>query len=657
MRYIIGMAVGLLVVTTFGCGGSSDEEQTAEKNSSGQSAGTAAVGMAPMGDAAGSSSRGSSAPSAGSSAPAGGAPDAATSGAATPGADPGPAEPGSSAGSSAGPTSDPAIAGDGISGGSSAGSSAGTPSGFPSGFPGGTSGGGSVPPAGVQSGSFPSGFPGGTSGGGSVPPAGVQSGSFPGSVPGTSGGGSVPPAGVLSGSFPGATPGTSGSFPPGSVPGATSGGVAGEGLDSSGGVPGLPGSTPGSEPAPTTYDAFARQAFQQGRERDAIQYLQAWALTSDAGAADVLSSIQWVPELRRPTMAVRFGIGIQLTAPRGVKDDFKPIGSQQQLASKGKKGGGEGSGAGAGGAPGFASGAPGFASGGGEGGFGGDGSSGASESLAKYAGDFGSMFLEQFQSRLANGKFGKVLKDAPFGTSDSQFGGGGLAGSGGASSGAAIPGGIGIPGGSRMPGMPGRRPGGAAAGAANAVRITTGLTMLGLGAEKELKDKAVKENLDVLIVFRVKITVNPAGLINNDVEVIMTEPGKPKEFYNSAGTLNNIKVQKNRELNKDDGVEKEINKIFEVIDAKVSVADLPAGVTPEKVKASRVDNQLLAGKIDDPLAVLTELRFYQHNKLLSDADAAASMAKVVGGEATAKTLLEGKEEDRKKVIEKWLPQG
>jgi hypothetical protein len=177
--------------------------------------------------------------------------------------------------------------------------------------------------------------------------------------------------------------------------------------------------------------------------------------------------------------------------------------------------------------------------------------------------------------------------------------------------------------------------------------------MLGIANEKELKQKAKEARVDVLAIFRVKLTMTRAGFVDNDCDLIIVDPVKDKEFHRTP-SLNNIKVQKDREQNKDDGIEKAVTKLFEVIDKEFTVRELPAGLNPTNVKASRVEKQLLAGPINDPLSVLTEIRFYHRNKLLSDADAAAAIAKVTG-ETDAKTLLEGKEEDRKKVVEKWLP--
>jgi len=189
-------------------------------------------------------------------------------------------------------------------------------------------------------------------------------------------------------------------------------------------------------------------------------------------------------------------------------------------------------------------------------------------------------------------------------------------------------------------------------------QLTPGLTLLGLGTDKELKERAATDGIDVLALFRVKVSVNRAGIIINDTEAdILLVKGTLPEPIGSA-VLNNIKVQKDRDAaksdSKEDSVDKEVKRLFDKVDAKFVMTTMPAALTPELVKAKRVDSQLLIGAIDDPLSVLAEIRFYHRNKLLNDADTAAAFAKVAGA-ADGKTLLEGKEEDRKKVVEKWLP--
>lgn len=648
MRYMFcGICVGLVSIATFGCGGSS-EESGAVADSGGQA--PAASPAAAMGGVAMEGA------GAGSAAPAG-APS-----------------PGMSAGAAAGV--DPATESGGA-GTSAGGLSAGSPDG------GDPAAAGVVPPGAgdpATSGSPGAGYPGtgypSTSG---PPGAGYPPGSNPPATSGTGAG----YAGAMTSGTPGSASALSGGAESaaGTSQNPTNYGAgygnssrppaAGEaGALSSPGGAGYPGGVPGAEGAPgsaapqvpATYDEFAKQAFAQGREREAIQYLQAWALTSDEGASEILSNIQWVNSLRRPVMAVRWGVGVQLTAPRGFSGETKPIGAQQAFpATRGSRGDGNpgagGSGAGLGGAGGLGSAGVGSDGLGGAG-LGGGGSAG-SGAVAQYAGEFGTAILDKFQSRVSSGKFGKVLKDAPTGGTGSGAGSGygaaGFGGDDGAGAGGLSGAPAGGPGGGMRPGMRGGAGGVGSAGGESL--ISPGLTLLGVGTDKELKSKAREAGVDVLAIFRVKVTVTRGGFIDNDCELVLVDPAKEKADLFKTVALNNIKVQKDREQNKDDGVQKAVDKLFEFIDKELTLTAMPSGLSPEAVKNTRIGKQLLAGPIDDPLAALTELRFYHRNKLLTDADAIVAMTKVVGDEAAAKTLLEGKEDDRKKVVEKWLPKG
>jgi hypothetical protein len=441
---------------------------------------------------------------------------------------------------------------------------------------------------------------------------------------------------------------------PNNFPGAMPGDEAGVGA-----AYGVPGAAIPQKP--TTLDGLAKYAFQMGRERDAFQYLYGWGLTTDAGAADVLSDYQWVAELRRPVMAVRWGIGIQVTSPPKFAGDPKPIGTTQGLkvARVGDKreGGEAGSGGERGGGVSGTAGSEAGYSGGFEGSAAG-GPAGRDQLITRYIGEFGQKIIQEFQTRVANGNFGKALQDGSISSPT-----GDNAGFAGASDGAlpgsypgAQPGGYpgAMPGDGMRPGMGG--PGGAAGAAARAgavTPVTPGLTLVGVGTEKELLDKAKKENLDVLVVARVKIELNRIGIVRNETEIALFDVAKPAKAVYTSSTLLNTKVELARQVNQDDGVDKEVKELFDVIDQKLVLSPLPQ-LPPEIVKTKRVD-VLAQGKYDNPLPVLAEIRFYNRSKLISDEDTLSAFTNVLGNEASAKTLVEGTEEERKEVIQKWLP--
>ncbi len=123
---------------------------------------------------------------------------------------------------------------------------------------------------------------------------------------------------------------------------------AGEGAAVEGalaGGPGYPGG-PGAveEKVPDGFDGKAILAFRRGKEKDALQFLYAYALTSDAGAESLLPTMRWVSGLRQPLLAVRWGVGFVVTAPRNFNGDPKPVGSNQTIPTRGaqRDGGGGG---------------------------------------------------------------------------------------------------------------------------------------------------------------------------------------------------------------------------------------------------------------------------------------------------------------------------
>ncbi|MGE0756697.1 MAG: hypothetical protein AB7O38_06740 [Pirellulaceae bacterium] len=396
---------------------------------------------------------------------------------------------------------------------------------------------------------------------------------------------------------------------------------------------GVPGAAP--PPKPTTLDGLAKYANQQGRDKDAFLYWYAWGLTSDAGASEVLSSYQWVPALRRPALAVRWGIGMTVTAPPRFEGDPKPIGTTQGLSIGKRREGGGGAGGGTDGVPG------GDLAGGLDVGASGGGSVIQDAAIKRYTGEFGEKVLQEFQNRIADGRFGKFFQDMPAGNTTSN-------------SYEADPANAGLPG----EGLPGGEAMGVPAGAARAGGINhvmPGLISVGTGPEKTLLEKARKEGLDVLALVNVKITINRANLIINETVIEFYDVSKPtKPLFKSRDELTNTKVELARQKNQDDGVDKAVQSHFEYIDKNLVVMALP-DFPPDAVKNSRLP-ALLQSKPENVIPLLAELRFYHRSKLLSDEDTQAAVKQLLGNdESAATTLLTGSEDDRKKVLEKWLP--
>ncbi len=197
--------------------------------------------------------------------------------------------------------------------------------------------------------------------------------------------------------------------------------------------PGFPGAGPGqnpgaaggsqkpkAEPKSPGLLGKAEQAMAEGREKDAFQYLYALALTEDEN--DLFSKFGWVAGLRRPSLAVRWAVGVDLkVSPRSYKGSLYPIGSNQNLPARNPRRGGGGDfggggfpGPGGGDGPGFpgAGGGPGPGFPGAGGGMGGGGASGSqAKLLGDFAGTAGKGVVDALAERVENGSFGEVLQD------------------------------------------------------------------------------------------------------------------------------------------------------------------------------------------------------------------------------------------------------
>jgi len=528
-------------------------------------------------------------------------------------------------------------------------------------------------PGGADTSAYPEGYAGGQPGYASGPPGA--------STPGL-----APPPGV-------GGPPTGPSYAPGYAPGADSGsdeyapGYGGtEGYPGAGGGPGATERRP--PPPPKGFDGAAQLAFQAGRDAEAMKYLYAHVLTNDEGAAKLLPTVSWVNGLMRPELAVRFGVGVDFTGSPSITD-LKPIGSTQQLPQRPdrRRGatGGDG-GYGSPGAPGELGTPGGFGSGGG-----GRRAAGGHPEVARFAGDFGAQLLSAFTERVERGNFGQVLKDAPGGGAAPARGGaaGGYPAYGAEMSDEAgyAPGGAGAPGGPGVssaagvasgsgglggaggaggyPGASGEgyNPAGygaaaaAAAGAAGGQSIRPGVTFVGIGSRRELLEKAKEAGVDVLLLLEVTVKQNPRiGTIVNESEATLFDAEKGRRLAGTK-TLNNVQVQVKRAEGADDGVQAEVNGLLEYIDENLSMAQLPAVLQDVESGKPHIVQRVAAlasGEHDEPMAKLVEIRFWHHRGLLDDATMLAAFSQIVG-EDNAKALTTGGEDERKLVVEAWLP--
>ncbi|MCP4811635.1 MAG: hypothetical protein GY888_03930, partial [Planctomycetaceae bacterium] len=385
-------------------------------------------------------------------------------------------------------------------------------------------------------------------------------------------------------------------------------------------------------------------------------------------APELLAQYQWVAGLRRPVLGVRWGIGIQFIGSKDAAKNPYPIGKDQKLPEKGSsrnrnRGGGDDLGD-----PGDFDGADaGFADDDPSGGFPGSGAgrNGNSE-LGKYTGDLGNKVIQRLQGRIERGYYGTVLKEALAGGGSAagqgnQGGGFGPGGFDPADEGldeGLDPGDDGLdgagfagPGGGGFPGSGGGRRGGSQ-------NDLPGVSMLGVGTLDQLSAKAQQQNLDVAIIFEVKVTVNSrTKLVTNNTTIQLYDVESAKVVKKNKTVLNNVKIQIKNKTAKgdevDEMIEKEIDQIFLAAEA-YRVKEMPA-LTPELVLNNRVI-PMVKKDYPNPLPVLAELRFWHGRKLLTTEHLVIACKELLD-EAAANQLLNGDEKSQAAVVKTWLPGG
>ena len=480
----------------------------------------------------------------------------------------------------------------------------------------------------------------------------------------------------------------------GAMPGAPNAGAMPGGMPAQGQAGGA------AAPAPKTFADMAALAFGQGHDKDAFQYLFAHALTTDkATAGELLGKMGWVGPAKRPALAVRWGIGIDYNG-KGYTGDLFPIGTFQKMPEgrssgrgRGRRGGLGQGGMGPGQPAGFGQGMgqPAMAPRGGAG----------NPILQQYTGELGQKLMEGLQMRLARGDFGEVLKTANStggqarqGPGSGQFGRGpqgmqgmGMPGMGPQGMQGMAPQGMqgmeqgmeqGMQGMEGMEGMgpegmggpqgfgagagfqrggPGRGPQ-QPGGAGMITSVVPGVVMLGVAPTKELLARAEQEGVDALCVFHVSVAlIRRTGQVSTTTKILIYNVADGKKTFETKKPLNNIQVQITRsQANRQgaDPVDQAMEKLFEHVDATWRLGPLPS-LQPEHV-LSRI-GMLLNETHENPLALLAEVRMYHTRGLLQDNHFLLACQRLVHNEQLGTTLATGTEEEKKQVLDPWLPKG
>lgn len=409
-----------------------------------------------------------------------------------------------------------------------------------------------------------------------------------------------------------------------------------------GAVYGEPGSAvmPGQQAAkPLTLADKAVQAFRQGKDQDAIAYLCAHGITAETGEAkEVLDKMGWSAALKRPAMAVRWGIALRYAPLRGYTGSIFPIGTTQNVQVRrpaGQMAGGQPN-AGMGE---MASGQPGMGGGG-----------KSHPMLQQLTGELGARVLAQLQERVQRGDFGQALAmlgkatvPAAGGAGMSGYGEPGSSGmSGEMGYGETPPGGVGGPG--QAPGAP----------PVEAVPLGPGIVFLGLVTPKDMRQKAEAAGVDVICLFDIVLTPIPKQqLLKNETTIQVYDLTQTRELFETK-KLNNIQVQVERTEGKsdEDPVDRELESLFAFVDSTWTLGDLPASLQAEHV-LNRL-KALLAEPPENPLSVLAEARMYHTRGLLQDAHYLSACRKLLGDSEGAQ-LVGGSAEEKQAIVAKWLP--
>lgn len=437
--------------------------------------------------------------------------------------------------------------------------------------------------------------------------------------------------------------------------------------DDSGGS-GRPGPMRGNEGGgpqkaaqPKTFADMANQAYGQGREAEAFQFLFAHAVTADdQSARALLAKMGWITPLKRPGLGVRWGIGVEFNNKGYNGNDLYPIGTTQQMQNRNPTGFGQGrrddGGGGFGGPEAMGGMESGFGAGMQGGGM--QGGSGSSGQLEKFTGEVGQKVVDGLRERVERGDFGVVLKEAGSAGPGNQ-GPGGMMGQGqyGQYDSGAEMGDDEGSGGYEDGGPGGMGGGGGNPGGGGPSQLVPGVTLVGLAPAKDLVKVAEQAGVDVLCVFNVAVTqIRRTGQVSNNVEIQLYNVADGKKTF-TGGRLNNLAVQAERAKDTPsrggDSVDKEIEKLFKEIDTNWRLASLPA-LQPDHVLVRIGD--LLKESHQNPLPVLAEIRMYHTRGLLQDNHLLLAYQRKTNDQSGT-MLATGTEEERKQVIQPWLPTG
>jgi hypothetical protein len=419
---------------------------------------------------------------------------------------------------------------------------------------------------------------------------------------------------------------------------------------------------PAAQRFPSSYGEQAPLAFKQGYEKLAHELYMAHLALEPDSAEEAYGKARFSMAMRRPLWNLRIGMALTVKTYEGFDGKYDPI-TVNTSGGTGNSGGGRAPSMGSGMGMGLPSpGAPGGSS---------DGGTAAAvlgDSIAELPsvlGLFAEVTGEMLDRRFANGDFGRAFSSyskpaAPAPAAGAGRGPGMQPGMGmgmgmgmDGSAGMAPPGypgmddpddsgpslgapgmggpGMGGPGmsapGMAGPGMNGMGGGGQARSAMMSInqlepkkpQWRPGVVYLGQNNVKDAFSQAESAGVDVLLMFDVSIDKSRED-VRNDTRLRVFIVSNPKQTFSSSKRLTNLEV-KNRNRSGDASpkkmVEEAVQPLFDDIDRKLALVDLPALNSDQ---AKKRIGMLLGDPNMGPIDVLAEVQLYRHLDLLGDED-------------------------------------
>ncbi|MDX1944516.1 MAG: hypothetical protein SFU86_03845 [Pirellulaceae bacterium] len=358
------------------------------------------------------------------------------------------------------------------------------------------------------------------------------------------------------------------------------------------------------KPKPPTLRERALTAFHAGKDDEAFQLLATHYLIALEDSDDLVTKMQWVPGLRRPALATRFGLVVAYTPPKDFKESPQPIGSKEAAtayaANLGQAGNNDPN------APAPQEEQAGTVP---------ESTNAALTSLAWYTGEVGTKLAAALKGKAESGTLGLTLQEAT----------------------------------SYAPPVDPNAPPAAPAEAHDPNdknhnhpgQLSPGIVFLGVASEGNAAALGKRSQADVLVTL--EVAARPAktiSFVQNDIKLRVTNV-KTGQVIFVSDQINNLKVLEGRRKGAkgEDPVDKEIGEALAAIEKSFTPGPLPDAVTAE-IATKRIKD-LAAEKPSDQnqiLAILLEARYYVAKGLMKDEELMTVMMDAIGPDKLAQIM-------------------